>query len=372
MKLWIWCELSLKRAFKKKGFIALLVALPLLSALIFYWSSHHTTGVEVGVLRSEEEAFKEVSERILKNEGMYHFVLYDEREVLEEDVANRKLEAGVVFDASEGSLGTKVTMLMSPSSVSQGIIAEIIFSELLDVKTEDVLRDLVKETKLFDFDLKKAQEDVLKYYSKHQANGGPFHFSYEYLDGTNADEAGFTLFQSEGLIAIFVLLGAWIHVLEWYKDESNRLYLAFSTKRQAIAGFLSVLVPTLLITISGILVLIITEGSQGIFKGIGLILYTLSVCSLLFGAKAFFRSPLRYASLIPVVLLGSIITSPMIVNVGKYIPGIHILEKFFLPSYYLNMYSGKLLWGALGLVMFMLFGAFLWYFFVPKTDRMLR
>ena len=75
-KMIIWLELVLKRLLNRKGFLALLIALPLLGIFTGYWQTHHTQGVEVGLLKSADPTAQSTIAKLLSNDSEFCRVLY--------------------------------------------------------------------------------------------------------------------------------------------------------------------------------------------------------------------------------------------------------------------------------------------------------
>lgn len=368
-KMIVWCELTLKRLLQKKGFLALLLALPLLGLFAGYWEDNHTQGVEVGLLRSPDKVAQSAIEELLTLEGLFEYRLYEEEGALIDAVRNRVLESGFIFDPDlSGRLGNKevrdlIRLVRSPSTVTHGMAAEIVFSEMLDAASPNIISDVVRESGLFSGREGAVTEQIVERYADYDSQGGTYRFTYEYLDGAPAEQTGIPLFPTKGLLAIFVMLTAWIHVLNWYKDEEEGIYGAFSVTHKKTAGFLSVWLPVLIMTLIGFLLLLTRfSPAQALTELFYLLLYGLALSLFLYGCKFFFPNPVAYGVLMPVVLLGSLVASPVILDMGSLIPNLKILEKLFFPSYYLALSAGRQLWAVIGLLVMAGAGLILIYF----------
>lgn len=368
-KMAIWAELTLKRLFQKKGFLALLLALPLLGFFAGYWEANHTRGVEVGLLRSSDPVADSAIRELLEVDGLFEYRVYEEEGALIDAVKNRVLESAFIFDPRLSErLGKKevrdlIRLVRSPSTVTHGMAAEIVFSEMLDAASPNIISDVVRESGLFSGKEAAVSEQIVGRYAHYDTQGGTYRFTYEYLDGAPAEQTGIPLFPTKGLLAIFIMLTAWINVLNWYKDEEEGIYGAFPVLDKKIAGFLSVWLPVLVMTLTG-LVLLLTRYplGQALAEFFYLLCYGLALSLFLYGCKFFFRSPVAYGVLMPMVLLGSLVASPVILDMGSLIPNLKILEKLFFPSYYLALSSGLQLWAAAGLAAMAAAGVVLIYF----------
>lgn len=365
-KLIIWLELVLKRLLYRKGFLALLIALPLLGIFTGYWQTHHTQGVEVGLLESQDPTAQIAVSKLLTNDGMFTFLLYKNEEDLLDAVKTRQLEVAFIFDPEltlrleAGETRNLIRLVRSPATVTHGMAAEVVFSELINAATPDIVSDIVKDSGLFQGLESVVTREILDRYDSYEASGGTFHFSYEYLDGVSTKATGIPVFPIKGLLAIFVMLTAWINVLNWYKDQGEGIYGAFSVSFRKLASLISVYLPVFLMTLAGFgLLLAVYPPGEAIRELVYLLIYGLSVSLFLYGLKFFFPKPIAFAALMPAVLLGSLVASPVILDMSGMIGSLAILEKFFFPSYYLGLSAGFQGWAITGLIAMAIVGILL-------------
>lgn len=372
MKLYTWSLLTLKRLLYKKGFLLMLTALPLLGVLLWYWSTHHTSGVEVGILRSEEALAQRTTERLLRNDTMFRFSIYDEEDTLMDAVRNRQLESAIIFSEDltqklmDGEMRGAIRLIKSPATVTQGMVAEIVFSEMLQEHAPDMIRDFVSDT-AFLTDKTGTSDAIVSRFETYSAGGGTFHFNYEDVrSGAAPVSSTLQLFPIKGMLAIFVMLTAWINVLLWYRDRDRGIYGAFAARFRKEAGLISILIPVGLMVLAGFVLLLFTEGARSALKESALLLfYGLCVSLFLYGMKLFFRSAILYGALLPVALLGSLVVSPVLLDSSRYLPGVSVLQKLFFPTYYLAMSSGAFWSGFIGLVLMAVLGLI----FIQFEDR---
>lgn len=371
-KLLIWTQLVFKRLLHKKGFLALLVALPLLGIFTGYWQTHHTQGVEVGLLASTDPTARAVIAKLKANDGLFRFIVFDEEAEILARVKTRQLETGFIFDPAltrqleDGETRNLIRLIRSPATVTHGMAAEVVFSALLEAVTPDVVADLVRTGGLFEGLEDQVTGEILTKYNAYEAAGGTFRFSYEYLDGARAGSSGIPLFPLKGLLAIFIMLTAWINVLNWYKDQADGIYGAFSASFRKLASFISVYLPVFLMTLAGFgLLLGAYPPGEALREFFYLLVYGLSVSLFLYGIKFFFPTPIALGALLPAVLLGSLVASPVILDMSGLIGSLSILEKLFFPSYYLGLSQGFQSWAAMGLAAMALLGGVL----ILEEDR---
>lgn len=365
-KMIIWLELVLKRLLNRKGFLALLIALPLLGIFTGYWQTHHTQGVEVGLLKSADPTAQSTIAKLLSNDGLFQFKLYEKETDLLDAVKTRQLETAFIFDPEltrrleAGETRHLVRLIRSPATVTHGMATEVVFSELINAVTPAILSDIVEESGLFKGQASTVTQEMIDRYNSYEAAGGTFNFSYEYLDGVSPANTGIPVFPIKGLLAIFIMLTAWINVLNWYKDQADGIYGAFSVSFRKIASLISVYLPVFLMTLAGFgLLLAVYPVSEALGELVNLLIYGIAVSLFLYGLKFFFPRPIAFAALLPAVLLGSLVASPVILDMSGMIGSLAILEKIFFPSYYLGLSAGFQSWAILGLIAMAVLGVLL-------------
>ena len=361
----VWSQLTLKRLFRKKGLILLLLVLPLTGVFINYWEANHTQGVEIGLIAGKDAMGQGTMNDLLDAEGLFTFKAYDSETSLKEAVQTRVLEAGFIFsdDLSKkienGETRDLVRLIRSPATVTHGMAAEVVFAKLLHRASPQLIDEIVRDSGLFGGNEDSVVERIQELYQTYDDQGGTYQFSYEYLDGEEPQATGIPLFPIKGLTAVFIMLTAWIQVLDHYRDEARGIYGAFAKRRKKLAMVLAIYIPVFIMTLAGFAFYLtqypFPEAARELVYLMG---YGLSLSLFLLGIKPFFKNPVAFAALMPAVLLGSLVASPVILDMSSFIKNLSLLEKFFFPSYYLALSEGKL-WGGLGLLILALLGLIL-------------
>ena len=151
----IWSRLTLKRLFRKKGLILLLLVLPLTGVFINYWEANHTQGVEIGLIAGKDAIGQETMTDLLDAQGLFTFKAYDSEGSLTEAVQTRVLEAGFIFsdDLSKkienGEARDLVRLIRSPATVTHGMAAEVVFAKLLHHASPQLIDEIVRDSGLF-------------------------------------------------------------------------------------------------------------------------------------------------------------------------------------------------------------------------------
>ena len=361
----IWVGLILKRLARRRGFLILLLILPLTGVFISYWESNHTRGVEIGLVAGSDAMALKTVQDLLTEDTMFTFREYPDAGSLEQAVQTRVLEAGFRFAddltrrVAAGESRDLVQLYRSPASVTQGMASEVVFSQLLHNASPELIASVVRDSGLFPGETEAVTRRILERYETYRAQGGTYQFSYEYLSGTPAPASGIPLFPVQGLTSLFLLITAWVQVLDHYRDRAAGIYGAFVGKRKQPAVVLAVYVPVLVMALAGFL-LFLSRMSPGraLLELVWLMVYGLAVSLFLLGIRRFFPNPIAFAALMPAVLLGSLVASPVILDMSALVPNLAVVEKLFFPSYYLALSAGKA-WGGIGLLAMGAFGALL-------------
>ncbi|NLB23512.1 MAG: hypothetical protein GX833_09745, partial [Clostridium sp.] len=302
---------------------------------------------------------------LLDAEGLFTFKAYDSETSLKEAVQTRVLETGFIFsDDLSKKIENRDTrdfgrLIRSPATVTHGMAAEVVFAKLLHRASPQLIDEIVRDSGLFQGNEDSVVERIQELYQTYDDQGGTYQFGYEYLDGEEPLATGIPLFPIKGLTAIFIMLTAWIQVLDQYRDEAQGIYGAFAKKRKKLAMVLAIYIPVFIMTLAGFAFYLtqypFPEAARELVYLMG---YGLSLSLFLLGIKPFFKNPVAFAALMPAVLLGSLVASPVILDMSSFIKNLSLLEKFFFPSYYLALSEGKL-WGGLGLLILALLGLIL-------------
>jgi len=95
-------------------------------------------------------------------------------------------------------------------------------------------------------------------------------------------------------------------------------------------------IPTLLFAISSLLTIYLANVQVSLWVELkSMILYILLIivfCSLL---SYIIRKSSLMISLIPIFIIGSLVLCPVFINIATFLPVANILNKLFLPYYYL-------------------------------------
>ena len=123
------------------------------------------------------------------------------------------------------------------------------------------------------------------------------------------------------------------------RDEDKGLFLPLSYGRRRLCSMAVLAAPVLLAAFSCLAAL----KTGGSLEEMGrevlvMVIYVMAVCIFSYGVKTICRDPWLMGCLIPVLLVGSMVFTPVFFDIRQFIPALGWIEKLFLPSYYLRAF----------------------------------
>ena len=349
-KLFLFHFLLLKRSFKKISFIILLLCIPILCYLMKdNFTNRNRSTIYIGVYLDEHnEIAKKVFESVSTQFDSFSFSLCDNIETLKNRVITGTYDSGYVFDEQfdkkllSNELSDLLTCYVSPSSTASAITNEYIFSEIFKEHAFYMMIDYIKNDVVFkNKDLSGIEEELRPVYDDYL--NGDDTFSFEYISPENTSISNesifdsFTLSSIKGLIALLVMFAAFIGTLNIYKDDKTGIFFAFHSSFKIFYKMAEIFTVTLIASVSGLITIYLCDLSDGLLLEISrLLLYTF-VCTIYFYV-IYLVTPNQYifATLIPVLILGSIIFCPIFADLSEVvpIPLFRYISWFFAPKYY--------------------------------------
>lgn len=380
-QVWIWFILSCKRYLKRLPFLFLLILLP---AGAFFIRQTEKTGddsicIAVCALGTgENDLGKQLEQALIsrkETDGMFRFYSCDTEEEVKDEVASRRAECGYVIEAGlekkEAGKDWKngIRAYRAPSTVADSIASETVFSVLTEIYDKEILENYIQSGRAFDFLGEKnsqarmeAGKEALERYEKWYDSENLFHFQYVYEDGGetvldfknsgrngNQEKQGISRDKGEseeesilpvrGITAVLIFTAGLYGAVLLGEDERKGLFLPLSVKKRLPCQTASLAGAVMLTMISGFLALW-SSGSLGspVMEFALLMVYGVEVVFFSLLLKMLLRSPKIVACTIPFFIMGSLIFCPVFVDAGKWIEGAKIVEKLFLPSYYLRLF----------------------------------
>lgn len=377
----VWFFLSCKRYLKKPGILLALLLLPVTAWIAGKYIHPENEGIKIALYLQEtagenvdlsengeqkngsgeydpEQNWKNMGIQLVKDllnssvkevdntngasaesESLFWFYLCDSEEQLKAHVASEKAECGYVVPEDLGErlrnkkIKNTITLYTSPSTVTGSLSTESIFAALARLYDRQILVDHMQD---------EATGDL---YDTWYANGNIFHFEYVYGDiQIDADhvrtKSANNIFPVKGINAVIIFIMSLYSACILKEDEKKGLFSTLHSGEKQSCQIVMFLALPVLSFISGILALffagILKSGISGIFQIAELILYTTAAGVYAWILKLLVRSSSILLCLIPFFLMGSLIFTPVFVDIGRFVPSIGWIGRLFLPYYFLH------------------------------------
>ena len=366
---WIWFRMSCKRYLKKPGILLALLLLPVTVWLVGKYVPTEKEGIKIALYLQEnlqenqlaesdlEQNWKNMgtglAEELSNTESLFQFYLCNSEEDLKDQVATGKAECGYVIPEDLGErlrdkkIKNTITLYTSPSTVTGSLSTETVFSALAKLYDRQLLTEYIQD------------ESVGELYDNWYANGNIFHFEYLYGGSAPAaDDLGIeipqqqknqksqisqrnTVFPVKGITAVIIFTMSLYSACILEEDEKKGLFATLRYGEKGICQAAMFLALPVLSVCSGALAL----ASGGIMKWemaeaarqiAGLLFYGGASCLYAWILKCIIRNGKVVFCLIPFFIMGSLIFTPVFVDIGRWLPSVQWIGRIFLPYYYLR------------------------------------
>lgn len=348
MKKLFFCNLLyIKRCFKKISFMLLLLAIPVLCMILKNSTDTDDSTIRAGLyIEENSEIAQEISKNLTKDYTSVVFEICPDLNTLKKKVASKTYECGYVFtDGFQEKINnceTKEIMkvYVSPSTISSALTNEYVFAEIFKIYAIRELMDYIENDESFkNKDISDLEETVIPIYENYLAGDSTFTFEYINPNDSNMDNTSlfnsYVLMSVKGVIALLIMFASFMGTLNLYKDNKIGIFYAFNGITKTFAKMSEIFSVTILAAISGLITIYLCGLSDGLFTEIyRLIAYSL-ICTL-YCYLIYKLVPNQYifTSLIPILILGSIIFCPIFIDFSEIIPFVKYMSWMFAPKYY--------------------------------------
>lgn len=322
--LWLY----IKRMLKRPSMWLLLLGMPITVIGIDGLAGTKNTDILIGIV-AESNGLRDIQNGLINREGMLKFVGYNDRSELIADVENKTLECGYILTDKlrrGDDLRKSILCIESPSTVLSAIADEIVFGQILKCQSDDMAYEFLTQNGV-EADIERINQKINKYIT----DGETFALEYEDM-GTEEvvkeyKASVFTL-GIRGIMSVFMLIAVLPGVIIWQGDEKR------SIKKRGICNIAAILILT---GVSTIITVGVTRGAGNIIFELGmLIIYGFACLGFGWCIKETVGDSNVVCGVIPVLAIGSLVFCPVFWDIGSVLPVAGIVQKIFLPSYYLN------------------------------------
>lgn len=355
----MWILLMTKRLMKKPSFIIILVLLPVILVMYRFIITEDDGTIRACVYVPEgSEAFTEkLADNLADAEFSARFYLVDSEDDLYSDVIAGRAEVGYILpkDLKERFLtknwDSAVRMVVSDTSQMAPFVNEFVTVVIYTDMMEEYIADyLVNRSglELSDEVIRPIiRENLLK-----QADSGSL-FDIAYRDYYKNEEVSREEVMAEnylmkpirGTVALFVLLAGLAGLVFWFQDNAEGRFKVMSHEKRPVINYGSLLLPTALSAIVGMVCIIIAGLCGNIFfELLTMLLYVIFVTGVCEIIRVIVPSVNAVCAAIPILAIASYLCCPILIDLKKVLPVVSYLRKILPPDYYLETFNGTALW----------------------------
>lgn len=341
-----------KRLFHRKSFLICLIGIPLIIAGIQAGVGYQEPVLQAAFYMEPDtngqiDEYRSELADLLKNEkGRVQFRECASEEILKKQVLSGKAECGYILQEDlqkrieKADWDHLVPVLQSPRSVLTDTINEVFYGKIYEKVSVDRYAGYIAKS----LDGKISEEQVVEKLRARMTDDSTFRVQYKTIDeaGTpvqdQTPELSYTDRVIKGTAAVLILLCGLAGGLDWLEDREKR---RFQKKFDQLgAGILTIMVSVIwavLIVIISMVVMRVCSWNSLVPEAGKLLLYGILVTGYACGIAWLFRSRRKLAAAIPVILIGSVVCSPLFMDLGQLYPVFKVLEKLFPVTYYLKL-----------------------------------
>lgn len=339
--------LFIKRLIKNPAFISILIIMPLLITMFNKVNLKDEKSILVGVHYEKDELSKIICENLKAKEGYIKFLIYDNKDEMTNEVQAKKLECAYIFPSDfkerldDYKIKKIITCIEAPSTILSSISDEVVFSEIIREYGKNIAVNFAKEKNILVGNGENNIDSISKNYERFNTPENTFSIDYKYINENETDSTKTTdktmTYVIHGIVSVLILISSLLGAVKWFGDEKRGLYSSFNSKEKIIIGFISILVPTMLMALSGIITIYLSGSYSYISREIiSMILYILLVTGFSYLIKLLVKSGTDICAMLPVIIIGTLIFCPVFIDASIFIPFVSWVNKLFPAFYYLE------------------------------------
>ena len=355
--------LLLKRFFRKKSYILMLLLVPLMVFLLKEVGHGQDNIMSIGVYIPGNDASSEaLRENLIDETGAITYLFYDAEEELRSDVANKTISEGWVVPKNLDALVEQMASNQIPEERVQVVIREAGLSHLLgkEILCSRIYPSVAKQLLVNYLSINLYQgtptiAELAEIEKKFDSFGlSESLFKAGYLDSSEVVDSAVILMPLRGILAMWLMLCGIATSMYYLEDQDNGLFVWWHTKVRFLRdlGYYAIaFVGPTIITIVG---LIYSGSFTSVFRELpALLLYVLSTIFFAMILRILLRNKRFLGILTPVLIISATLLSPVFVDlrelrqIQKYYPALHYLSSIHDDHYLITLFVYTVLFGGL-------------------------
>lgn len=340
-------KILMKRLFHRKAFLACLAAIPFLVFGMQELEKGSDTYIRAGVYMEKETAWNQkLCTLLTKTDGRIQFTPYHNLDEMQQDIVSERIECGYILqeDLQNDMLSNKwnnsVPVYQSAHSMLTPVVNEVFFKELFTLVSEDWFEGYVANQEEFSpVEKEKLREISKERLQKYLENGSTFFVEYHYLDTNSKNEGTETersVFPVRGMTAVMILLCGLIGIFDCIADRERGPFPILGRKKTVFC--LDLMLPVFSGAAIGLIVLFFTGIWKGMVEIPAMLGYSILVIIWCMLFRLLVRNQKQLAAVLPLILLCSMLLTPVFVDLSSLLPAFQVLEKLIPVTYYLRFF----------------------------------
>ncbi len=360
MKPAVFFSLQLKRLFKNKSFLLLLLLFPVFILFLSHtFRAEEDTRIRVGLCLATEDSLAEtLCKKLTETEdSLFTFFEVSDEDELKKLVQSNQIECGYLFrkplgaELNKSRIKNLITVYISENTTCKGILNELVYASLFEEYALSLLKDCLYEASHLPFTDEAAVSfllppvtdiDIERSYRSHLSDGSTFRFEIHFLseEGSSGSFGTTTAALSviRGLTAVFLLICGFLGLLTIHRDRKNGLY----TKLYGVHGYLfsffsllSYLLPSAFISL---LIPFLSGCAQDLWREVSALLCYIAAMILFYLILGtLISNHTMLCAAFPMILLCTLVFTPVIADLSVFFPWIKAV-RYALPAYYYLMF----------------------------------
>ena len=346
-----WTLILTKRTLKSPLLIILLITMPLLTFIVTKLPSFNNELSYKGGLyvMGEDELAEDIKDELIADNSIFEFVEYTDLDEMYEDIHRGELTCGYIFpeDLSERSSMKDckecITVIKKPEETLHLALNEMVYSKLIKLQNFDILPSYVQSLDVFEETDTEAMDRLLELYDEYADSDMTLHLIFKTYGASGLVENNSTqkalTFPIRGILGIMVFLAGLFGCVTYMSDREKGIFATISNGYKLLCQFLYVAIPAVLFGASALLTLALS----GSFTNFGIELLSMLMLvglTIAFGQLLIIvtRNSKICIAAIPGIIVGCLIFCPVFITASNYLPAAKVVEKLFVPYYYLNIF----------------------------------
>ncbi|MDO4615253.1 MAG: ABC transporter permease [Lachnospiraceae bacterium] len=353
-----WTLLLQKRILIKPMFQITILLIPLILVLLFSFSNQSEGLIRVAVYCEDRSESGELADSMLeKSDDVIRYYEVDSEEQLYSEVETDKAQCGFLIPEDFGEkieLGNRsglVTVLIKNASVSTRVIEEVLCGELFSAQVFQMTEQFIEREGAVDISSQEMKTTLRDFYAAYRIPSAMFEFQYtngEENTLLNGTAENYYMMPVRGLLSVLILVAALGGVFLLSEDDRKGCWQWIHRKSRPLFSVYFIFMSMLAVAAVSFGALFFTGLSTGGGREFLLMAaYCILVCGYSNLIRVLIPNTNLICALMPVIVLLSLILSPVFVNLQSLVPGIKVISLLLPTDFYLGgIYSNA---GALRL-----------------------